>query len=288
MQPSVHDIQPIFNGVQESLLATPSLLSVFVPLSRDENPQSSNSAPASELDISRISSYIQHIFPNPSVSGMGKWCYDCNTPMKDPTTMEIHGRTVAALSEPQTDDNRALLRFIVVVQILHQLGHAICHHFNDLTTVIKLLPTFPVYVSNNFTKPYSHMEHGFWIEEALFGGIVGVMFDEHLDWLPPAFLSSDFTHISFLFLWCRDGRTYKLDVKERLESFRFIPFDVSKLEVVPIQHINSRTCAMLLGDHFFMSNPGPGADKTAKDELFERSYVSPLPITRHFGVRDCK
>lgn len=73
---------------------------------------------------------------------------------------------------------------------------------------------FPYYVTVSCGAPpvVRFPEHGFSIEEALFGEIVGVVFDDEIKSAPPLFFQSDFTKISRLFLHCRDGMTYRLGI----------------------------------------------------------------------------
>ncbi|OBZ70634.1 hypothetical protein A0H81_09197 [Grifola frondosa] len=91
------------------------------------------------------------------------------------------------------------------------------------------------------------------MEEVLFGGIIGVVFEDEVDGKPPMLVESDFTKISYLFLHCRDGSTYKLDpidLQHKMDMAHFVPFDVSRLEAIPApQPIRDRTCAMLNADH---------------------------------------
>jgi len=135
--------------------------------------------------------------------------------MRDLTTMEIHGRLAAALSKPQKPRNLSQLRFIVIVIILHQLAHAVTVRFH-MGTQSAEDDTFPYYVSWRIPPFVRLPEQGFTVEEALFGGIVGVVFEDELDGSPPLFFCSDFTKISHLFLHCRNGMTYRLGVQSSL------------------------------------------------------------------------
>lgn len=126
--------------------------------------------------------------------------------------LEIHGRLAAALVSPQSDSNVSRLRFVIIVIILHYLGHAVVNRFQGYTDPLPVeIDQFPyhkcTYLRHNRDVP----EPGFFVEEALFGGIIGIVFREDAPReYPPRFLHSDLTRISYLFLHCRDGSTYRL------------------------------------------------------------------------------
>lgn len=56
------------------------------------------------------------------------------------------------------------------------------------------------------------VEHGISVEEGLFGGIIGIVFQEKDDdgGAPPLFFELNFTRISYLFVCCHDELTHQL------------------------------------------------------------------------------
>jgi hypothetical protein len=216
----VEHLKPIFSAVRGALLTQPTALAVFLPIFRGETiPADSNSyeprsytAHESDGDLSTLLSFFRDEFPQPTFSSLGLWQGAPKAPMLDPTTMAIHGRLAMALSQPQSPRNVCLLRFIVVVIILHQLAHAISCRFPMTDMLCLEHNSFPYYFSGRFPPLVRFPEQGFSVEEGLFGGMVGVVFENEVDGSPPMFFQSDFTRISHLFLHCRDGSTYRLSM----------------------------------------------------------------------------
>jgi hypothetical protein len=208
---------PLFQGVRQALLAQPFALSPFLPIFHGVTISEGSDTPkstvqGSDLELAALLTFFRDAFPRPNVSSPGLWHYVAHPPMIDLTMITIHGRLARALSQPQNLRNLCQLRFIVVVIILHQLGHAVATRFHKGTLSIKD-DAFPYHISCHAPPVIRFPEQGFSVEEALFGGIVGVVFDDELDGLPPMFFRSDFTRISHLFLHCRNGLTYRLGMQ---------------------------------------------------------------------------
>lgn len=56
-----------------------------------------------------------------------------------------------------------------------------------------------------------YREPGFFVEEGIFGGIIGVVFqDERETGVSPRVLEADYTNIDYLFVHKADGNTYRL------------------------------------------------------------------------------
>ena len=214
----INPLVSLFQGVRQALLLTqPPTLTAFLPifhgLTVSEYFVADKPHPLAiqdpDLELSTLLAFFRDEFPQPSLSSPGLWAAAPKGPMRDLTTIAIHGRLAAALSQPQSPRNLCQLRFLVIVIILHQLGHAIATRFQKGTISMED-NAFPFYVSCRAPPVMRFPEQGFLVEEALFGGIVGVVFEDELDSLLPPFFQSDFTKISHLFLHCRDGRTYRL------------------------------------------------------------------------------
>ena len=217
--PLIEPLIPLFRSVQQALLTQSPTLIAFLPIFRDltvsESEHSVTPKPSavqasgSDIELSTLLSFFRDEFPQPSVSSPGLWHASPKCSMRDLTTMAIHGRLAAALSQPQKPHNLCQLRFIVIVIILHQLAHAVTVRFHMGTLSVED-DTFPYHISCRAPPVERFPEQGFTVEEALFGGIVGVVFEDELDSSPPLFFRSDFTKISHLFLHCRNGMTYRL------------------------------------------------------------------------------
>ena len=213
----INSLTPLFQGVQQAIPTQPHVLTAFLPVFRDltlseysVTPKPlSLTAEASDVELSTLLAFFRDEFPTPSVSSPGLWHGGPQCSMRDLTTMEIHGRLAAALSQPQKPHNLCQLQFIIIVIILHQLAHAVTVRFHMGTLSIEV-DTFPYHISCRAPPVERFPEQGFMVEEALFGGIVGVVFEDELDSSPPLFFRSDFTKISHLFLHCRNEMTYLL------------------------------------------------------------------------------
>jgi len=278
---------PLFHGLQKELLTQPAAFTAFLPMFRcetvSEDPDIRRQAQGSDLEISTLLTFFRDAFPRPSVSSPGLWHSVPGISMIDPTMIEIHGRLAIALSQDQSPRNISLLRFIVVVIILHQLAHAVASRFQKATRSMEH-SVFPYYLSCRAPPVMRFPEHGFSVEEDLFGGMVGVVFENELDGLPPMFFRSDFTKIAHLFLHCRDGLTYRLDstdLEEKMKVGRLTPFDVSVLRVIPTpKFIRDRTCAMFNGDHLVV-HESAGGDPEPRD----LASLLLRPVPRECGIR---
>ena len=215
--PLIEPLIPLFQGVRQALLDQSPTLTAFLSMFRgqtvsmDPNTHRPHTSTVQGLDLelSALLAFFRDLFPQPSVSSPGLWHSVPQVSMMDPTTIPIHGRLAAALSQPQDPRNLCHLRFIVVVIIFHQLAHAVASHFQKGTLSLED-HAYPYYLSCRAPPVTRFPEHGFSVEDDLFGGIVGVMFEDELCGSPPMFFESDFTRISFLFLHCHNGLTYRL------------------------------------------------------------------------------
>ncbi|THH20950.1 hypothetical protein EW146_g503 [Bondarzewia mesenterica] len=288
---SMDHLNFLFHAVQQVLIKHPTVLSAFLPIfwgeieSEHYDPRGPHPSTisSSDSDLTTLLSFFQYSLPRPSISSAGLWQGCSEPPMKDLTTIAIHGRLAAALRLPQSDENFCLLQFIIIVIILHQLAHAVAARFQGWTLSLKS-SVFPYHVSCRGLPVIQFPEHGFSVEEGLFGGIIGIIFQDEVDASPPMFFYSDFTRISYLFLHCRDGSTYRLDpidLKARMDEGRLDPFDLSKLVAVPSpKRIRDRMCAMFNGDHLKVEEPQGG-----DPEPFDMSTLHLQPTMNKCGIR---
>jgi len=90
-------------------------------------------------------------------------------------------------------------------------------------------------------------------EQAFFGGIVGVVFQDEIEGERPPFFEIRYDRILYFFLLCADGTAYRLDfdvVASKLEHALLTPFDTTTLPNIPVPSCpNERTCAWLNSTH---------------------------------------
>ncbi|CAL1698047.1 unnamed protein product [Somion occarium] len=273
----IDTLQPLFSGLRLALEQNPMYLSAFLPLLHPEDmperydPSTRGLGTFSEADMLSLLTRLRNVFPDVAVSTLSKWCYSkAIYYMFDlPRFFELHGRLATALSMRQTDHNRYRLRFVITVVILHFLGHAILGSVERGYTQMKTSNDFPYH--NCLSQSLQRMipEPGYLVEEALFGGIIGIVFrEERDDGRPPRFLQSDFTRIDYLFLHCRNGSTYELDpadLHDRITNWRLTRFDTSSLRQISLpRRIRERTCAFYNGDHLAVKFPGDGGELPPK------------------------
>ncbi|KAK7688483.1 hypothetical protein QCA50_008021 [Cerrena zonata] len=270
-------VKYLFKDTRHALLNTPNVLPAlhFLTteecLSLDSAPHIPHEIPPSDNRLEDLSKFIKTSFPAYDVSPQGSWCsYDFPLPRIEPDfSLDIHGRLVSALNSPQTVRNYSRLQFLVIVVIIHRLGHLIATNFNgDYDGQSKTIREFPFHGCRFKHEPGDKSktvsEPGFLAEEALFGGIIGVVFkEERANGYPPRLLQADFTLISHLVLHCRDGSTYQIppeEIEARVDKMDLRPFDISRLQTTRARRIAERTCAFFNGDHIPVDFPGEGGD----------------------------
>ncbi|CAL1698056.1 unnamed protein product [Somion occarium] len=253
----------LFQVVQRYFLANPCHAAVFVPILRGEASEDYNLDNLRGISYTHYARELEHIgrifsqnFPSPRVSSPDKTCGYCKYSMEDKSHIELHGRLVNALVATQDADTIVELRFILAVIIIHSLAHA----FTDGNPVPMSKDDFPFYHSLYISPRKYIAEPGFFAEEGIFGGIIGIVFKEQENGLPPKFLEADFTRIAYLFLYDRTGTAYRLDTGElagQLKYHRFGQFKKARRIEVP-RDISERTCAAFNGDHLPIARVGAG------------------------------
>lgn len=133
----------------------------------------------------------------------------------EPRILTIHGRIANALTKESTSNSNpkshssTALQFFATVVLVHELAHATRNHFGVDTESHLVTDKPPYYIDNESLRMFP--EAGFQVEMALFGGIIGVVFQDEEVWAEPSSVADvDFDHIDHFFLLCRDEKAYRL------------------------------------------------------------------------------
>ena len=200
----------------------------------------------------------------------------------------IHGRIAEAVArnaisvQPESNKfrSRYFIHFLVVVNIIHDFAHIVRSFFHGIHLDIFESENYPYIVElGNSMAGLQFPEAGFQAEQAIFGGTVGVVFEDEVDHdgERPAFFEIEYHKIAYLFLQCADGRAYRLgevflcfsvsvgplisyhavhvdsdDVAAKMESGSDLltPFDTTTLPTIPMPKLpKERTCAWLNSTH---------------------------------------
>lgn len=204
MQPLDH-LTPPRTLVRNALLSTPSSRVAFLPIIQQEtiyNSSNRSFQPSAEVDLKSILGFIEDSFPvlqRCSPRYVATWADSSNA---DSKVILIHGRIADALllasaSGPQSISALAI-QFLVVVNVVHQLAHAMRTRFDCRTRSTLDSTHSPYYVDDGVSRTYP--EAGFLVEDKLFGGVVGVVFKNETRGDRPPFFELDFTEIDYFFL----------------------------------------------------------------------------------------
>lgn len=303
-------IKYLFRDTRRAIMKDSGVISALHFLTTEESvstnavPHIPPEIPPSDNRLDALNEHIKKYFPVHDVSSQGTWCSpDSMLPavVERDEPLLIHGRIVAALNSPQTERNYRRLVFLVTVIIIHHLGHSIVAAFNpDHHGLCEDIDDFP-YHACHFARERNDRsilipDPGFIAEEAIFGGIIGVVFKEEREGgYPPRLLHADFSHIAHFIIRCRDNRTYQIrtslhllieihdsrcsptlaseEIDSRVENMDLRPFDISHLQRVRgLRRIPERTCAFFNGDHIPVEFPGEGGEIPRR-----RSGVSRTP-----------
>jgi hypothetical protein len=127
----------------------------------------------------------------------------------------IHGRIAEALAKDsiknQSKNSHQLLQFLVIVNIVHEFAHIARSfiHKNELDTMEVKDHPYAIELGNSlFALRFT--EGGFQAEKELFGGTVGIVFEDEIDGERPPFFNIEYDKISHFFLLCADGKAYCL------------------------------------------------------------------------------
>ncbi|CAL1698044.1 unnamed protein product [Somion occarium] len=244
----MHILQNFARTIQEYFLENPSRAAIFVPILLGEAEENYNldnlqsiSSPEYAHELGAIRGFIEQNFPSLTVSSPDKTCGHCKPCMEDKSHIELHGRLMDALAATRDTETLTNLSFVLVVIIIHSLAHA----FTGGNPMPMSKDGFPFYKSHYLLLNKSIAEPGFFAEEGIFGGIIGIVFKDQENGMPPKFLEADFTRIAYLFILDRTGAAYRLDTGELAEQLRRNRFGRFKnsLRVEVPRKITERTCA---------------------------------------------
>ena len=218
-------LQPLFAHVRVAFLRDPVACELFVPILRCEGASATNYA-NTEVDAAtllrrRLYFFINNSFPEPRISTLQHIPSLCGSVGRyiDHFSIVIHGRIAEALAmEVQQLDNspthrrrQELLRFLITVNIIHDFAHIARSFFNGIHLEAHTAEGYP------YTKEYSNTDYflrlpeaGYMAEQAFFGGIVGVVFQDEIEGERPPFFEIRYNKILYFFLRCADGRAYRL------------------------------------------------------------------------------
>ncbi|KAJ7143419.1 hypothetical protein C8R43DRAFT_574760 [Mycena crocata] len=218
-------------------------------------------------DPHSVLTYFRDSFPSFSISPQGYVATSSDAiadgEYETPTNPLIH-HAINTAFERNNDD--LLLKFLLVVAMVHDLGHAVRHHSIAFFSKARTKDEFPFYCEQ-ILPGILREETGFELEVALFGGIVGVIFQDEqeleLDGTFP-FFELDYTRIAYFCLTVPTNVTYKIDaetIRSRMVSSQWLDiFDLSELEIMETpSFLRHRLCAVLNSTHL----PRPDADDLA-------------------------
>ncbi|KAI0047017.1 hypothetical protein FA95DRAFT_1606470 [Auriscalpium vulgare] len=217
--PSVTDL--LIHDIRKALLNDPKDIAAYVSIFCGETAYS----PAQLPDVSLTDPELAPLCPSFSVAPpLGSWCppsartyIDQPVPAgPDPAAINVRGRLIATAYRHSSGKHITYSRFIVHVVILHQFAHAVASRFQRSATSVETAE-FPYHHSTVADPDLPRHEHGFSVEESIFGGVIGVGFGNDRDGQPAKFFETDLTSIEYLVLYCRDGGVYKLEARDSEE-----------------------------------------------------------------------
>ena len=111
----------------------------------------------------------------------------------------------------QPKKSHDLLHFLIVVCIVHEFAHVARSFLHETELVTIEIEDHPHAVElGNSLFALRFPEAGFQAEQALFGGTIGVVFEDEIDGERQAFFMIKYDRISHFFLQGADGKTYRL------------------------------------------------------------------------------
>lgn len=176
-----------------------------LPHSEQQQPEPQE---ATQTESCAISAFFSDQFPELSTPSH---LDDIEHPI--PNTIPISRRIAEALLKTDTVHSTAAVKFLVIVNLVHELGHSMHAHFHDRTQTVHFQSsrlTFYEDVGDQRIYP----EAGFLLEETLFGGVVCLVFKNETDPQQLLFSAPDFTQIDRFFLIRRNGAAYRIGAYE--------------------------------------------------------------------------
>ncbi|KAJ7187747.1 hypothetical protein C8R46DRAFT_141 [Mycena filopes] len=191
----------------------------------------------------------------------------------------IHHAIHAALARNSED---LLLQFLVVVAVIHNLGHTIRNSvwaYPSRTTTMEEYPFF----CETPTEGVTRAESGFDAEIAVFGGVLGVVFEnERPSDATFPFFELDYNRIAYFCLTTPNHVTYKIDaptIRSRMLSSHWLhAFDLSGLEIIETPpFFQDRFCALLNSTHIARSDAEVQSKYGQTSRSIRLERVVPLP-----------
>lgn len=216
--PPVNPLISLHEFVRNALLLSSSARIAFLPIiSREESSlhNSESFQPSLQLptesESNSILGFIRDSFPTFKIRSsryVATWADPSNAEAKN---ISIHGRiadslVVASIAPESTQT--AAIQFMIIVNCVHELAHAMRTHFHCVTHSRLKTAKPPYYVDEGLWEDYP--EAGFLVEEALFGGVVCAVFKNEFNGQRPPFFELDFTNIDYFFLLCRNEAAYRI------------------------------------------------------------------------------
>lgn len=220
----VHLLEPLFDHVRLAFLQDPVAHERLVPIlcSKEASmvktvssfPLWSDFSLNDTAVLQRLCSFIENSFPEPCISALQHIPSFSGYVSRyiNHFSITIHGRIAEALAmevaQKRLDKSVQMLHFLIIVNIIHDLAHILRSFFHGVHLQTQNLAEYPyaIELSNTISFP----EAGFMAEQAFFGGIIGVVFEDEIDEQRPPFFQIKFDKISHFFLQCADGKAYRL------------------------------------------------------------------------------
>jgi hypothetical protein len=216
-----HLLEPLFEDVRQGILHNPLLCERFVPIIHGK----AKNLPPSLLDLGlsdnailqKLRHFVINSFPEPRISAKKHIPSPYGTVGKyiDRFSIVIHGRIAEALAaeavQDRSEKSRNMLRFLIIVNIIHELAHILRSVFHESHLWTVNMYRYPYSFELGIGQPASTIpEAGLMAEQSVFGGIVGVVFEDEIGGERPPFFEIGYDRISYFYLQCGDGRAYRL------------------------------------------------------------------------------
>jgi hypothetical protein len=219
-------LKPFFDEVREALLHNPMAGERLISVIRCEAISSRNPIkdlrPLTYLALSnaaileRLNNFTRTSFPEPRLSALMHVPPYYGTVGKEfeRFSIIIHGRISEAIARETvikpSKKPRDLLHFLIIVIIVHEFAHIVRSFFHGRALITDEINDHPYAVEFDNLFELRFPEAGFEAEQALFGGTIGVVFEDEIDEERPTFFAVNYNRISHLFLQCADGKAYRL------------------------------------------------------------------------------
>lgn len=210
--PTTQKMQDLLQRLKNSILADARVLATFEHFAAVPDRISKTTWALPESVVTRtplhppasVSAYFEDHFPSSNVSPE-RYVATSDDDINPASGLLIHHAIHTAFSERSTD---LLLQFLVVVIMVHDIGHTLRGSFWGFPTEVEAREEFPYYRETS-TSGWFYRETGLDVEIALFGGILGAVFEDEPDDVFP-FFELDFNRIAHFCLTSPGQLTYKI------------------------------------------------------------------------------